>query len=477
MLERLSTKFLKFISFLSQFTWLARLADSAIIALSILLCGLILDVPWGHLQTISCCTGIVLYAIFATFGSTYRSYREEGLAARIGRVCAIWAIVMAGLLLLAFVTKSSQLFSRALTLAWFTLTPTLLLLWHGVIGLLLRIARIKGHNARKAAIVGITEMSDQVAANLRAKPWMGIDIVGYFDDRTGNRLSRVSGEVGPYLGNYDTLIEEAKKGTIDMAYISLPMRAESRINQLINRLGCTTTSIYIAHDFGGFNLLPHNCAPRWNRLGNVSVLGVVESPFQGLFGVVKQVEDVLLGTVALAMLTIPMIAIAIAIKLTSKGPVFFRQTRYGLNGRKINVLKFRTMTVCENGSTIRQATKNDQRVTRVGAFLRRTSLDELPQFIHVVTGQMSIVGPRPHAVAHNEQYRDLIDHYMVRHKVKPGITGWAQVNGWRGETDTEEKMRKRVEHDLVYIRDWTLLFDLKIIFLTIFGAKTHLNAY
>jgi putative colanic acid biosynthesis UDP-glucose lipid carrier transferase len=172
-----------------------------------------------------------------------------------------------------------------------------------------------------------------------------------------------------------------------------------------------------------------------------------------------------------------MLIIGIGVKLSSPGPVFFKQRRYGLNGREIRVLKFRTMTVCEDGANVKQATKGDARVTRFGAFLRQTSLDELPQFIQVLTGEMSIVGPRPHAVAHNELYRSQIHGYMLRHKVKPGITGWAQVNGWRGETDTVDKMEKRVEHDLEYIHNWDLGWDLKIIFLTVFGSKKNRNAY
>ena len=187
------------------------------------------------------------------------------------------------------------------------------------------------------------------------------------------------------------------------------------------------------------------------------MISILESPFLGIDGTVKRLEDIILGALILALITLPMIFIALAVKLTSRGPVFFKQRRYGLNGKQISVWKFRSMTVLEDGDTVTQATKGDARITSLGAFLRKTSLDELPQFINVLTGQMSIVGPRPHAVAHNEQYRQLIGDYMLRHKVKPGITGWAQINGWRGETDTLEKMEKRVEFDLYYIRNWSLL--------------------
>jgi putative colanic acid biosynthesis UDP-glucose lipid carrier transferase len=204
---------------------------------------------------------------------------------------------------------------------------------------------------------------------------------------------------------------------------------------------------------------------------------VFDSPFKGVRGAIKRFEDIVLGCFFLLLCAVPMLCIAAAIKLESRGPVFFRQRRHGEHGREFGVLKFRSMRVMENGAQVVQAQKNDARITKVGAFIRRTSLDELPQFINVIMGDMSIVGPRPHAVAHNEMYRTKILEYMRRHKVKPGITGWAQVNGFRGETDTLDKMVARVEHDLVYIRSWSLWLDVKIIFLTVFGRKVRQNAY
>lgn len=204
---------------------------------------------------------------------------------------------------------------------------------------------------------------------------------------------------------------------------------------------------------------------------------VYDTPFKGVRRVLKRCEDLLLGTLFLTLCALPMLLIALGIKLTSKGPVLFRQPRHGKNGVEFNVFKFRTMRVMETGASVAQAQKNDPRVTPVGAFLRRTSLDELPQFFNVVRGDMSLVGPRPHAVAHNQLYRTKILEYMRRHKVKPGITGWAQVNGFRGETDTLDKMVARVEHDLAYIRGWSLWLDIKIIFLTVFGRKVRQNAY
>ena len=456
---------------------LARITDGLLILASIYAtCGLV-GQPRDDIYLFSGIIGATLFWILAEISGVYRSYREESLSSRIGRIWSTWAIVVAGMLMIGFMVKMTNNYSRIVMMVWFITAPIPLSMWHAFVGVTLRTIRAAGHNNKKAAIAGVTDMSAALARSISDKPWLGIDIIGHYEDRNVDRRPDGSEALGPFLGNYQKLVEKAQRGEVDVVYIALPMRAEFRINELTRQLGRTTVSIYVAHDFTGFNLLSRRTAPRWSQLGDVSVLGIVESPYNGLLGAVKQIEDVLLGTILLGIAAIPMIGIAIAVKLSSKGPVFFKQTRYGLNGEPIDVLKFRTMTVMENGTDVIQARKGDKRVTGVGAFLRRTSLDELPQFLHVITGKMSIVGPRPHAVAHNEQYRGLIDHYMVRHKVKPGITGWAQVNGFRGETDTDEKMQKRVEYDLRYIREWSPFLDLKIIFMTVFGRKTHHNAY
>ncbi|MBA1884175.1 exopolysaccharide biosynthesis polyprenyl glycosylphosphotransferase, partial [Escherichia coli] len=212
-------------------------------------------------------------------------------------------------------------------------------------------------------------------------------------------------------------------------------------------------------------------------VNGVPVVPLFDTPMNGINMVFKRIEDLLIASLILILISPILILIALSVKLTSKGPVIFRQIRYGMDGKPIKVYKFRSMNVMENDENVKQATKNDTRVTKVGAFLRKTSLDELPQFFNVITGQMSIVGPRPHAVAHNELYRDLIEGYMLRHKVKPGITGWAQINGWRGETDTLDKMKMRVEYDLAYIREWSIWLDIKIIFLTVFKGFVNKSAY
>jgi len=234
-----------------------------------------------------------------------------------------------------------------------------------------------------------------------------------------------------------------------------------------------TTAVCLVPDLARFDPL----GVRWDTVGDIPNTSVFEHPCQGFNDTLKKAEDFILASLILLLIAVPMILIAFAIKFSSPGPVIFKQRRYGLDGKEIWIWKFRTMTVCEDGANFTPARKNDSRVTRFGAFLRRTSLDELPQFFNVLQGRMSIVGPRPHAIAMNEEYRYKIKGYMLRHKVKPGITGLAQINGWRGEIDTEEKMLRRVQYDLLYICNWSLWLDLKIIFLTTLRGFVHKNAY
>jgi putative colanic acid biosynthesis UDP-glucose lipid carrier transferase len=255
-------------------------------------------------------------------------------------------------------------------------------------------------------------------------------------------------------------------------YIALPMASQPRILKLLEDLRDTTASIYFVPDIFVSDLIQ----ARVDSIGGLPVVAVCESPFYGFNAVVKRISDFVLASLLLALISPLMLGIAAGVKLSSPGPMLFKQRRYGLDGKRIVVYKFRSMTVAEDGDVVRQATKNDSRVTRFGAFLRRSSLDELPQFINVLQGRMSIVGPRPHAVAHNEMYRKLIRGYMIRHKVKPGITGLAQVNGLRGETDTVDKMKARIDYDLAYLRSWSLALDLRIILKTA-AVLLHKNAY
>jgi putative colanic acid biosynthesis UDP-glucose lipid carrier transferase len=404
----------------------------------------------------------------------YRSARGVRLKPQLVRVWTAWfAGVVPVLLFLLFISKQSEEYSRVTVLSWFVLAPFLISVWRITATLGLRELRARGYNTRGAAIIGLTELGEQIALQIQAMPSLGLEVYGFYDDRAEDRCHPVPESLGGYAGSLKDAVDAARSGEIDLIYIAFPLRAEPRINELLRQLSDTTASVYLAADFFAFDLLH----ARWGSLGGVPTISLHETPFYGVDGWLKRLEDIILGTLILIIIAIPMLIIGICVRLTSKGPALFRQRRYGLNGEVIRVLKFRSMTVTEDGDEIRQATENDERVTPLGAFLRRTNLDELPQFLNVIEGTMSIVGPRPHAVAHNELYRKKIQGYMLRHKVKPGISGWAQVNGWRGETDTLDKMEKRVEHDLDYIRNWSLLWDLQIIFMTVFGSGARRSAY
>ena len=414
---------------------------------------------WSTLNTAASLVAIFTFELMAEVHGLYRSW--QGVPARREMVAtlAAWTFSIPVLLFLAFVTKTSELFSRFISLVWFFGAAILLVTWRLSMRAMMYEMRKRRGNTRAVAIAGATEIALNLAKTIHAEPYSGMRLVGFYDDRNSDRRVAVPDEFGGVVGDLSQLVSEARKGNIDIVYISLPLRAESRINSLVRKLGDTTVTAYVIADFFVFDLLH----AQWTSVGDIPAVSILDTPFHGLGGWVKRLEDIVVGSVILLLIAIPMLVVAIGVKLTSPGPVFFRQKRYGLNGKEIRVLKFRTM--------------NDPRVTRFGRMLRRTSIDELPQFLQVLTGEMSIVGPRPHAVAHNELYRSKIQGYMLRHKVKPGITGWAQVNGWRGETDTYEKMQKRVDHDLEYIRNWNLLLDLRIIWLTVFGSKTKTNAY
>jgi Undecaprenyl-phosphate glucose phosphotransferase len=324
---------------------------------------------------------------------------------------------------------------------------------------------------RAVVIAGGSELGRKLAERIQDTPYLGIRFAGFFDDRSPARIGGV--KPGEIIGSLSQLAEYAKTHRVDLIYITLPMASQPRILKLLEELRDTTASIYFTPDIFLFDLIQ----ARMDTIGGIPAVAVCETPFYGISGLIKRASDIVLALAILALISPSMLAIAIGVKLSSPGPVLFKQRRYGVDGREIIVYKFRTMTVCEDGNVIKQATRDDRRVTRFGAFLRRYSLDELPQFINVLQGCMSVVGPRPHAVAHNEMYRKLIRGYMIRHKVKPGITGLAQVSGMRGETDTLDKMTTRIEYDLAYLRSWSLQLDLQIVLKTILVVLKKQNAY
>jgi putative colanic acid biosynthesis UDP-glucose lipid carrier transferase len=452
-----------------------RAADALWIAVANTLAHLLYGQAWELKDHIATLLAVMMFSFVGEAGGLYRAWRAAPLRSELAKVSTIWLVVVPVLVVGAFFSKSSESFSRVATILWFVLAPVLLGIFRLGLRLILRRARATGRNTRTVAIAGATRLGVTLAQRIAGMPWTGMNVTGFYDERSADRVSPIPDGLGlsRFAGNLDKLVADARTGKVDMVYIALPLRAEARIKNLVARLADTTASVHVVADFFVFDLLH----AQWSNIQGVPDVSIFESPFYGVNGWLKRAEDLVVGTLIMAIIAIPMAIIALGVKLTSPGPVFFRQRRYGLKGEEINVLKVRSMIVCDDGTDVKQATKNDQRITPFGAFLRRTSLDELPQFFHVLTGEMSIVGPRPHAVSHNEQYRRLIHGYMLRHKVKPGITGWAQVNGWRGETDTLEKMERRVEYDLQYIRNWGVLLDLKIIFMTVFSGSARRNAY
>jgi putative colanic acid biosysnthesis UDP-glucose lipid carrier transferase len=386
-------------------------------------------------------------------------------------IVSTWVIMLATLWLCGYATNSLQFFSKPVLLTWALVTP--LLQWLAVAS---GRAILRRHAARpgqrpSAIVVGGGPLGVKVARALQDNRDEGHDFVGWFEDRADTRVH--ADALAGKLGTLKDVARYVSAHGIKEVYVTLPMGSQPRVLELLNSVQGTTASIFFVPDVFGISIIQG----RLQDMNGVPVVGICETPFTGTNELVKRLSDVVLATIILALTSPLLLAIALGVKRSSPGPVIFKQRRNGLDGGEIWVYKFRSMLAQDNGPSVAQATRHDARVTPFGAFLRRTSLDELPQFFNVLQGRMSIVGPRPHAVAHNEKYREMILAYMVRHKVKPGITGLAQVNGLRGETETIDKMKARIEFDLEYLRNWSLGLDLQIILRTVRVAFFDRNAY
>ena len=398
--------------------------------------------------------------VFALSFPGRNRFRDSGLTAAVD-IALSWLSLIVILALCAYATRSFGFFERDVLMVWALATPVLQ--WLAVmIGrwVIQHRARLP-HNRSSAVIVGAGPLGLKVTRALTRRADVLIDIAGYFDDRTDERVAPET--AAQRLGMLADVAPFVMSNGVREVYITLPLGLQPRIVQLLESLQGTTASLYFVPDVFGISIIQG----RLQDMNGVPVVGICDTPFTGTNGLVKRASDIVLASLILVLILPLLLLITIGVKLSSPGPALFKQRRNGLDGEEITVYKFRSMTTQDNGATVTQATRSDPRVTRFGTFLRRSSLDELPQFFNVLQGRMSIVGPRPHAVAHNTLYRELIKAYMVRHKVKPGITGWAQVNGLRGETDTIEKMRARVEYDLEYLRNWSLGLDLQIIARTV----------
>ncbi len=414
-------------------------------------------------MTLAVLTGVVVPSLLQAVGL----YRTDVSDIGYPKIFGGWILVVLFLLFAGYITQAFSLLSWSLLLVWIVATPILLSFAHFCLrGVLLRPLRL---NHRTAVIAGTGELGAQLVQRLQANSELGLRFRGYFANAA--ELKEDGIQYRPLIGTLEELPEFVRRHRIDVVYLALS--EPDKIAFLIDELQDTTASVYFAPNLTLFQLMQ----ARIHTLQGMPLIAVWEVPFSGLQGIAKRMMDIGVAAIALVLLSPVMVGIAIAILLTSPGPVLFKQHRYGLSGREIIVYKFRSMRVAEDGETVKQAQRNDPRVTPLGAILRRTSLDELPQFINVLQGRMSIVGPRPHAVSHNEYYRKRVQGYMLRHLVKPGITGWAQVNGFRGETETLDKMQQRIDYDLHYLNHWSLALDFNIILRTVWVLAGHKNAY
>ncbi len=424
-----------------------------------------------HYQQVIFVSAMLLPLSMTWFGG-YKAWRGYSLFTEVRIIIAAWISVIFILALLAFLFKSGPYYSRLWLIIWFLTTFALLTTCRAGLRLLLRALRKNGFDLKNIIIVGEGEMITLVSQAIQGHPSSGLNICGYFADSEcrNSKLKYIGvlGEVSQYIQN------ASKK--VDQLWIAMPMSEQGKLSHVLADMKHSTVDIRMVPDMFSYQLLNYSV----EEVVGLPVLNISFSPFSGSQKFIKEFSDYVLAS-SIALVIFPfLILIAFAVKLSSSGPVIFKQVRHGWDGQPFTVYKFRTMemTPIDTGSDdYRQATKNDSRITRLGYFLRKTSLDELPQFFNVLKGDMSIVGPRPHPVEMNKFYMNSIDRYMLRHKVKPGITGWAQINGHRGETDTKEKMEARIKHDLYYIENWSLSFDLKIIGLTILRGFWHPNAY
>ncbi|MFM9913789.1 MAG: undecaprenyl-phosphate glucose phosphotransferase [Methylophilaceae bacterium] len=409
--------------------------------------------------------------IFAlTFPGTWS--KNSNMRSELAHILTNWPILVGILVFFGYTTTFLEHFDHDVVVGWVFITPLVMFVLHVLIRKLLERLR-SGQDAKVAVIVGANDIGLQMRERLSEEASIGIHSQGFFDDRPSNRTALGEDGQNELLGRLADVANYIRTHSVDIIYMALPMSSQPRVLNLLDDLKDTTASLYFVPDIFVFDLIQ----ARIDDVAGIPVVAVCETPFYGMNGFIKRASDIVLSLLILLLISPIMLVLALGVKLSSSGPILFKQRRYGLDGRDIIVYKFRSMTVCEDGGKVVQATRNDKRVTPFGAFIRKTSLDELPQFINVLQGRMSIVGPRPHAVAHNEEYRKLIKGYMIRHKVKPGITGWAQVNGFRGETDTVDKMKMRIDYDLDYLRRWNLVLDMKIIMRTALLVMMDKQAY
>ncbi len=425
-----------------------------------------LELPYtsGLIRTV-----LLVLVVFPAAG-IYRSWRGESSQLEIGRLWLAWAGVMVVQLLIAWALKTTEHYSRVAASTWFVSAGVVLTIDRLVLRWILGYIRARGMDSRRVLLIGGTQAGQRILAAARSSAWMGLDVLGY----VGTPYDQVEIVDSPILGDLSCLPKIVEEYAPDQIWIALPMRAEETIQKVLQLTLDTPATVRFVPDFFGYELINHHAV----ALAGVPVITLRSSRVEGHAGLIKAIEDRSIAFLLLVLLGPLMVLIGLGVKLSSSGPVLFKQKRHGLGGKEFNVLKFRSMHRHGEGQgEITQAKRNDTRVTPFGRFLRSTSLDELPQLINVLRGDMSIVGPRPHAVEHNQHFSERLRGYMQRHGMKPGMTGLAQINGFRGETDTLDKMARRVECDISYIKHWSLWLDISIILMTPYVLLKRTNAY
>ena len=431
-------------------------------------------IEWTYFAAMA--AGVLLTGIFAQAADAYHVVAFRSLGGQVGRLLGAWTLVFAGFAVIGAFFDFGGAVQRNWMGLWFAFGAAAFLVAHAILVFMVQKWAREGRLGRKAVIVGGGEPAADLIRSLEAMPENDVHICGVFDDRSNDRSPAVVAGY-PKLGNIAELVEFGRLAKIDLLIVTIPVSAKGRVAEILKTLWVLPVDIRLSAHTDKLRFRPR----AYSYLGAIPMVELAEKPIQNWDFVAKRAFDLVVGSIAIVLLSPVMIGAAIAVKLDSPGPVFFRQKRYGFNNEVISVFKFRSMRheMADPDAKV-VVTKGDPRVTRVGRFIRKTSIDELPQLFNVLKGELSLVGPRPHAVnAHTSEtlWNDVVDGYFARHKVKPGVTGWAQINGWRGEIDDNEKLKKRVDHDLFYIENWSILFDVMILAKTPFALTKSENAY
>ncbi len=413
--------------------------------------------------------GTLFTILIFNWFNLYRPWRGISIWQELRLIFLSWGMVILVLTLISFFTKTSQEFSRVWIISWWVFSLLIMMLFRFLLRLSLSYFRSKGFNQRQVIIIGAGSLGRKISSRLQIAPWTGIDIIAYFDDdpsKKGQLINNI-----PVNGRLSKIGSFLEKNIVDQVWIALPIDAGEKISDIMRLISSyDAVQIRLVPDILDFKLLNFSVS----EVVGLPVLNLTDSPMYGINEVSKKIEDLVVSILALILLSPILCIFALGVKLSSRGPVFYKQERMSWNGSTFDMLKFRSMPInAEKETGAKWANKDDNRATKFGGFLRRTSLDELPQLINVLKGDMSIVGPRPERPVFIKKFKKEIPDYMNKHLVKAGITGWAQANGWRGDTD----LGTRIEYDLYYIENWSIFFDIKIMFMTLFGGMTGKNAY